>query len=420
MELWSTAGHTRRAHRRLAVGGVAALVLGCLSGCTHGRPGQAAAPPTRTRTSAPSTRAAGRYNVYVADQETDSITPVNTATGSAGPPIQLGLACRAPGDLVVDPSGNKAFVQCAGSLIEPVDLATGEVGPPITLSMSGNNDLVFAPDGSKLYALSLNNRHNAGVVTEINTATDVPGKPIPVTGNVTRLALTPDGRHLYVLDYGSGGGQTGSVTDIDTTRGTASAPIPLGENPSAIVITPDSRKVFIACSDSGFVVPLDAVSDKTGQPIPVTGNPVSLVITPNGKTVYAMGANAQTASGSAVTPISTATDSIGNPIDISGNEMTIAPNGGQVYLYGSATSDSVNWFDTASNRAGPPITVGMYPSGISFSADGKKAFILRDGTGTTDPTTKVVPLQLPATLIGKPVTVLPGPGLLAVADRTAN
>ena len=411
----------------------AAVVLGCLGAyvlVSSGHAGASAGPRvsatgsvpvtgTTTGAIAPAAPAAGPYDVYVADQETDSITPVNTVAGRAGPPIQLGT-CQAPGDLVVSPDRKKAYVQCVGAVIRPVNLTTGTVGAPITLQMPGNNDLLFSPDGSTLYALSSDLSTNTGAVTPIDTGTDAPGRPVPVTGNVTRMTLTPDGRHLYVLDYGSGGGQIGAVTDVDTAKGTASAPITLGENPTAVVFTPDGRTAFIACSDSRFVLPLSTATDTVGQPIAVDSGPTGLAITPDGKTVYAFGANAHTPSGSSVTPIDTGTRVTGSPIDMPGSSITIAPNGRQVFVYGSATQQAVNWFDTATGQVQRPITVGADPSGIAFSADSAEAFVLRDGTGSSDPVTTVVPVRLPSGQAGKPITVMPGPGLLAVAAPSAR
>jgi YVTN family beta-propeller protein len=420
----------RRRRALIAVGVTAAVLLGCLGAyALVPSPHTVAAAGPRTSATAtgsapigksgagpitPSARAAGPYDVYVADQETDSITPVNTTVGLAGPPIQLG-SCQAPGDLVVTPDRKQAFAECVGGMIRPVNLTTGSVGAPITLSMQGNNDLVLSPDGSRLYALSKDTSSDTGEVTAIDTRTDLPGHPIPVIGNLVHMVLTPDGRHLFVLDYGSGGGQTGSVTDLDTVRGTASAPITLGENPGAIVFTPDGRTAFIACSDSRFVLPLSTATDTVGQPIPVDSTPTSLAITPDGRTVYAFGANAHTPSGSSVTPIDAATRTVGAPIDMEGNSMSMAPSGRQVFVYDSANQDTVNWFDTATGQVQKPITVGTYPSGLAFSADSRMVFILRDGGGTVDPVTTVVPVQLPSGLAGKPITVMPGAGVIAAA-----
>ncbi|WP_152626877.1 YncE family protein [Streptacidiphilus carbonis] len=419
---------TPRGRRTVLIAGAmaAALVLGglgvYLATAPASTPASAGTRPTGTSQAGPTTlssalptvagTAPGPYDVYVADQETNTLTPVNTTAGAAGPPIQLG-ACRAPGDLVISRDRKQGFVNCVGPTILAVNLTTGRVGPAISLTMPGNNDMVFSPDGSTLYVFSRDQSVGAGAVTPIDTRTDALGKTIPVSDNVNAMAVTPDGRHVYALDYGTGGGQLGSFIDIDTTRATASAPIQVGENPTAIVFTPDGRTAFIACSSSGFVLPVDTATDTVGQPIQVDGNPLRLAITPDGRTVYALGANAQTSSGSAVTPIDVASDAARTPIDIKGDQMAIAPGGGQVFTYGSASQQSVNWFDTATGSVGQPIQVGTYPAGIAFSASGKTAFVLRDGTGTVDPVTTVVPVDLPSGRPGKPI-VLPGPGVLAV------
>ncbi|WP_073502702.1 hypothetical protein [Actinacidiphila paucisporea] len=417
----------RLGNRRLiACAAAVALVLAGLGAYALARPRHPAATPSAARSTpgsprqggspaaAPGGTAGGSYDVYVADQQTDSLSRVDTATGQAGPPVQLG-SCQWPSDVVVSSDRKQAFVECAGAMIRPVDLATGTVGPPITLPSQGNNDLVFSPDGSVLYALSVDDHRDAGAVTPIDTRTGKAGRSVPVTGNVHTMAVTPDGRHVYVLDYGTGGGATGSVTDVDTTRGTASGPIPLGKNPTAIVLTPDGLTAYIACSDSGFVVPLATATDTAGQPIPLAGGPVRLAITPDSRTLYALVGGLPTASGTAVTPIDTATGVTGTPIDVVGNDMAITPDGRQVFVFGSAIEAAADWFDTATGRLRPRITVGTYPSGLAFSADGTQAFILKDGTGSGDPVTTVVPVALPSGRTGKPIKILPGAGVIAVA-----
>ena len=70
-------------------------------------------------------------------------------------------------------------------------------------------------------------------MTPIATATNTAGAPITVGGAPRAIAITPNGKTAYVLNYGSG-----TVTPIATRTNTAGRSIRVGSDPSAIAITP--------------------------------------------------------------------------------------------------------------------------------------------------------------------------------------
>ena len=88
-----------------------------------------------------------------------------------------------------------------------------------------------------------------------------------------------------------------------------------------------------------------------------------IAITPDGKTAYV----ANDGSGT-VTPIATATNTAGPPITVGSDPYAIAitPDGKTAYVanYGS---DTVTPIATATNTAGPPITVGSDPDAIAIT-----------------------------------------------------
>ena len=59
------------------------------------------------------------------------------------------------------------------------------------------------------------------------------------------MAITPDGKHAYVTDWVHGG----TVWVIDTATRKASAPITVGGSAHGVAITPDGRYVYVARSD---------------------------------------------------------------------------------------------------------------------------------------------------------------------------
>ena len=75
-------------------------------------------------------------------------------------------------------------------------------------------------------------------MTPITTATNTAGKPIKVGGG--QLAITPDGKTVYVLGCAPGLFSCfGTVTPITTATNTPGKPIKVGKFPLAIAVTPN-------------------------------------------------------------------------------------------------------------------------------------------------------------------------------------
>src|SRR5689334_13756182 len=100
------------------------------------------------------------------------------------------------------------------------------------LLFSGNSDgpTVEAPAGTTPSTVSGGctgtayvTDEQAGAVSVITTATGAVSAPITVGGAPYGVAITPDGKHVYVTDYAGGAGHTVSV--ITTATGAVSAPI---------------------------------------------------------------------------------------------------------------------------------------------------------------------------------------------------
>jgi YVTN family beta-propeller protein len=75
----------------------------------------------------------------------------------------------------------------------------------------------------------------SGTVIPIRTATNTALPPIKAGRAPDTIAITPDGKTVYVANYVY---QRGTVTPIRTATNTALPPIKVGRLPSAIAITP--------------------------------------------------------------------------------------------------------------------------------------------------------------------------------------
>ncbi len=151
----------------------------------------------------------------------------NASGGRAGPPISLGPGAAAGWDLAIAPDGATAYVVGRGSagpganrcqycaFITPVNLRTGTAGTPVSFGSAGQAryyHLAIAPDGATLYVAS---GGPADTITPVDLRTRAPGEPVHLGSAPTALAVTPDGRRVYVAE------QDGSIAVVRAPSGSA-------------------------------------------------------------------------------------------------------------------------------------------------------------------------------------------------------
>ena len=94
--------------------------------------------------------------------------------------------------------------------------------------------------------------------------------------------------------------------------GDAGYEIPVGPGPFDIAITPNGKTAYVLNFAGDTVTPIRTTTNTAGPPIPVGNEPFGIAITPNGKTAYVTGGT------DSVTPIRTATNTAGPPITVGG------------------------------------------------------------------------------------------------------
>jgi len=232
--------------------------------------------------------------------------------------------------------------------VTPVDAATDTAGPPILIP--GNPDVLAAtPDGSTLYVATYTD------ITPVSTATDQPGKPVPTrTGETISLAFSPDGKTLYALIYA----EKSIIIPINTATDTAGKPIPAGTFSTDMILAPGGTEAYVASRGDGTVIPINLATRTPGTPIPagVAGScPWTLAITPDGSTVYAAGSSEP---GNEIIPIDTATDTAGTPVWPAGDQfpaMQVSQDGKT--LWALATNGFLDRINTATNTLLPAIRI---------------------------------------------------------------
>jgi YVTN family beta-propeller protein len=315
------------------------------------------------------------------------VVPIATATNAAGEPIEVSGgpgSGRGPGLIAVTPDGKTAYVVIVGhpGAVVPIATATNTPGPPIEI---GNHPdgIAITPDGKTVYVANI----NSGTVTPIATATNTAGEPIEVGVRPRAIAVTPDGKTAYVVNQSRPQpspwpsyppDERGTVTPIDTATNTPGEPIDVGNEPFAIAVTPDGKTVYVAntwentgrlASGQSTVTPIATATNTPGPPIEVGQGPRAIAITADGRTAYV--ASWQ---GGTVTPIETATNTAGTPIEVGegARAIVITADGETAYVGVWGEPGTVVPIATATNTAGTPIEVGDGPYAIAITPGARR------------------------------------------------
>src|SRR5436190_265561 len=172
------------------------------------------------------------------------------------------------------------------------------------------------------YVADQGERNLIGRITPINTATNRAEGAIWAGVNPEVIAITPDGKTLYVANVGSR-----TVRPISTATNTPGKPIKVDVGPELIAITPNGKTAYVAGLSSRRVIPINTATNTAGKPIKVGLGPDFIAFTPNGETAYVANYNSGT-----VTPINTATNVAGKPIKVGASPKFIATNGKTAYV----------------------------------------------------------------------------------------
>jgi YVTN family beta-propeller protein len=221
-----------------------------------------------------------------------------------------------PQYLAINPDSTWAYVANEDSdTVTPIDLRTNQPGTPIRLAAgSGPVAVAFTPDGTTAFAAD----YQDGTVTPIDVATRAVGSPIQVGVAPSALGITPDGKTLYVTNQGSG-----TVTPIDVASAFPGDEITVGRQPDAIAVTPDGNTAYVANFGDGTVTPIDlsGSAPAAGAAIPLRSNagPTSIAISPDGKTAYVADFNI-----GALSEINTANNGLLRTVDVGGNPLGVA------------------------------------------------------------------------------------------------
>jgi YVTN family beta-propeller protein len=142
-----------------------------------------------------------------------SISVIDVASRTVIATLPAGIS---PGGVAVSPDGTQVFVANWGTSggsgsITVVDATTDTVVDTISGLGSASNAVVFSPDGGTAYVANA----AAGTVSVIDASTETVVHTLSLNGWVWDLAVSPDGREVWVTIDGNGVDLSGTVAVID-------------------------------------------------------------------------------------------------------------------------------------------------------------------------------------------------------------
>ncbi len=275
-------------------------------------------------------------------------------------------------------------------------------------SFKGPFRVTISPDGKKVYVANSDGTTISIIDTKSNKVIGV----IDGFDGPSGVAITPHGKFAYVNNYGSfggagsGNGKTVSVVDLKTN--TIIQEITVGLAPAALALSPDGKFVYIinyvdGNPDTGTMNIIRTKNNTVVDTVAGFFGPFGIAITPDGTYAYVtnFGSNNFAPFGSTVSVVKLSRHpKIVATIDlaIQPSGVAITPNGRFAYVSNyntfyaganftklTAGEGTVNIIDIHANKVIPPtIAVGQSPNAISIAPNGKFAYVTQFTSNTVD------------------------------------
>jgi YVTN family beta-propeller protein len=187
------------------------------------------------------------------------------------------------------------------------------------------------------------------------------------------LAVTPDGKQVWVADTGPQTGQPslGGISVISTATDKVTSRLNLPTDPREIAFSPSGATAYVTTSNG--VVVFNTATLRVAAVIPGLGDPEGVAVAPDGNTVYVT----NTVQG-LVDVISAATNKVTGTIKVGQMpwQLAISSNGSKIYV-ADGDSDAISVVAAASNKVtdtisdpGDPVSVGLTPDGSELWVGG--------------------------------------------------
>lgn len=237
---------------------------------------------------------------------------------------------------------------------------------------------VYVPGKSNLISEFDASPSNVGALMPLTPET-VPTGQFP-----NAIAVSPDGRNVYVTDAGSEMSKIGKVSQYTVDRRTGQltpkspATVATTTNPGGVVVTPNGKNVYVAGGTGSKSAPFGisqfwvnpssgALVRKAAGSVPASPNPLSIAVSPSGKYLYVA-----TCGGCGVT-LRKRSPHAANPVT---SRVSAKPSFLLEFRINSSTG-------VLSSKPIAKIATGNGANWIAISADGRGAYVATSSNGGT-------------------------------------
>lgn len=289
----------------------------------------------------------------------------------------------------VGPLKSGGFLLNSGWRLEPVGKQVALDTFPMSAALS--------PDGR--YLLVLNAGYRPPSISVLDVASEKELSRTPVADGWLGLTFTPRGDFVYV-----GGGSQAAVFEFRFTQGTLEPArtftvVPAGQRTNRdfigdVAVTPDGRLIYAADLYHDSLVVINPQSGMVIERIKTGRRPYRILFHPDGKTFFvtswtdgAVG-QYQTSDGRLITSMRLGphpTDMVwragknepaeGEPAWVA-RLFVAAANTNSVYTLGVSESNELRLVETINVAMTPRQPVGMTPSALALSPDGKRMYVV--------------------------------------------
>ena len=209
----------------------------------------------------------------------DAVDLVDPGSGLRLASVTLG---HAPHEVSVSPDGRRAAVSNYGTrerpgttlsivdVEQPRELRRIDLAPhtrPHGVAWYAPDRIAVTTEGSK--HLLVVDADSGRIIAALETAQDVSHM----------VAVSTDAKRAYVTSIGSG-----TVTAFDLVAGGRLRDVATGAGSEALALTPDGRELWVAARADGHIAIVDTRSLEVQARLPLPGTPIRIAMTPDGRT----------------------------------------------------------------------------------------------------------------------------------------
>ena len=239
-----------------------------------------------------------------------------------------------------------------GAMQPAVALPKNTVVATIAVGYDAQN-MVITPNGQTLYVSNIVSKN----ISVIDTASNTVKTSIALGAGVNPLAITPDGQTLFAEFGGFGIPTTIAVISTATNTVTNTFPAPVAVGWFNLAVSPDGKQLWVADWFNDAIVIIDIATLTTVSTIDWNGAPAYLQFAPDGTSAYVLEEN-----GGASNPfikLDVASQQIVWDVTIrQAVAFAIAPDGATLYICrDKKPNDSVSVLDAKNGSQKAQITI---------------------------------------------------------------